>query len=395
LGDLILVVVKKPIFSEKTGFWIFNPIGFEGLSMKIKRKLKTNYSKQELAKAEILEAYTRLLSGEKLSRKQGNLLHSQQYEYEEELAPLKKIVDFVHKQSEVMVESTVPSSVASQRVETNLMDLIKGKQISTSDFVGNLQPAYDIEPVGSDSELAQMEYEYGVAEGESISPKQPNRDYLLRFKIVEGDETDKEYLVPIQQITLGRGEDATVRLIGDSELSRNHAQLTVHNGDVYITDLGSSNGTYVDGKFIKKSTKLLIGSQIQLGGSLIVVSDIQLNPPRLCRDVPLEFIVILKELRNDDMEKEYAVTMREITIGRGLDAQIRLFDSSGELSRIHAKLEAREGDVYIIDLNSINGTYVDGKKIAGIHKLLIGSTVKLGDIVIKILSIESESQAKS
>ncbi|MBC8229762.1 FHA domain-containing protein [bacterium] len=356
--------------------------------MKIKRKLKTNYSKQELEKAEILEAYTRLLSGEKLSRKQGKLLHSQQYEYEEELAPLKKIVDFAHQQSEVMVESAVPSSVASQRVETNLMSLIKGNQIPTSNFVGNLQPAYDIEPVGSDSELSQMDYEYGVVE-EPSPPEQQNRDYLLRFKIVEGDEINKEYLVPIQQITLGRGEDATIRLKGDSELSRNHTQLTVHNGDVYITDLGSSNGTYVDGKFIEKSTKLLIGSQIQLGGSLIVVSDIQLNPPRLCRDVPPEFIIILKELRNDDIGKEYSVTIREITIGRGLNAQIRLLNSSGELSRIHAKLEAREGDVYIIDLNSINGTYVDGKKITGIHKLSIGSTVKLGDIVIKILSIES------
>jgi pSer/pThr/pTyr-binding forkhead associated (FHA) protein len=275
----------------------------------------------------------------------------------------------------------VPSSVASQRVETNLMYLIKGNQIPTSDFVGNLQPAYDIEPVGSDSELAQMEYEYGIAEEESISPKQPGRDYLLRFKIVEGDEIDKEYLVSIQQITLGRDEDATIRLEEDSEVSRNHAQLTIHNGDIYITDLGSSNGTYVDGKFIEKSTKLLIGSQIQLGGSLIVVSDIQLNLP--------EVIIRLKELKDDNMGREYSATIREITIGRGLNAQIRLLDSSGELSRIHAKLEAREGNVYLIDLNSINGTSVDGKKISGIHKLSIDSTVKLGGIVIKILSIES------
>jgi pSer/pThr/pTyr-binding forkhead associated (FHA) protein len=207
-----------------------------------------------------------------------------------------------------------------------------------------------------------MEYEYGVAEEELISPKQPNRDYLLRFKIVEGDEIDKEYLVPIQQITLGRGEDATIRLKGDSEVSRNHAQLTLHNGDVYITDLGSSNGTYVDGQFIKKSTELLIGSRIQLGDSLIVVSDIQLNLPRLCRDVPPEAIISLKELKDDDIGKEYSITIREITIGRGLDAQIRLLDSSGELSRIHAKLEAREGNVYLIDLNSINGIYVDGKR---------------------------------
>ena len=352
--------------------------------MKIKRKLKANYSKEELRKAEILEAYTRLHSGEKLSRKQRTLLHSQQYEYEEELAPLKKIVDFAHQQSATMMESIMPGPNVSQRVETNLMSLIKGNQ--TPGFVGNLQPAYDIEPVGSDSELAQMEYEYGVVE-ELIPQKQQNRDYLLRFKVVEGDEIDREYLVTIPQITLGRGKNATIKLEGDSEVSRNHAQLTAQNGDIYIIDLDSSNGTYVDGQFIKNKTKLVIGSKIQLGNFLMVVSDVQLNPP--------ESIITLKELADDDMGKEYIVAIREITIGRGLDAQIRLLDSSGELSRIHAKLEVHKGDVCIINLNSSNGTYVDGKKITGSHKLSIGSEVRLGNIVIKILSIEYESLFKS
>lgn len=276
----------------------FNPIGFEGLFMKIKTKLTANYSKEELEKAEILEGYTRLLAGEKLSRKQRKLLNNQRYEYEEELAPLKKIVDFTHQQSAaMMMEAVVPNPIASQRVETNLISLIKGDQIPTPGLVGNLQPAYDLEPVGSDSELAQMEYGYGVVE-EFISPEQRTEDYMLRFKIVEGDEIGREYLVAIPQIILGRGKDATIGL--DEE-----------------------------------------------------------------------------------------VAIKEITIGRGLNARIRLLDSSGELSRVHARLEAHEGDLYIIDLNSSNGTYVDGKEITGNHKLSIGSKVRLGAIVIKILSIES------
>jgi hypothetical protein len=254
--------------------------------MKIRTKLKANYSKEELEKAELLEAYTKLLSGEKLSRKQRKLLNRQRYDYEEELAPLKQIVDFAHQQSEVMIESVVPSPSVSRRVETNLMNLISGD--STSDFAGNLQPAYDMELVGSDSELAQMEYEYNVVE--PISQRQESRNYLLRFEIVEGDEVGREYIVTIPQIIPDRGENAT---------------------------------------------------------------------------------------------------MREITIGRGLDAQIRLPDSSGKLSRIHAKLESYKDGVCITDLNSSNGTYVDGKRITGSHKLSSDSIVKLGDVGIKILSIES------
>ncbi|HIE26214.1 TPA: FHA domain-containing protein [Candidatus Poribacteria bacterium] len=349
--------------------------------MKLRRKLKANYSKEELEKADILEAYTRLLSGEKLSRRQRKLLHSQRYE--EELAPLKKIVDFTHQQSEMMLESIVPSTVVSRRVETNLMNLIKGNQISTPAFVENLQPAYDIEPMGADSQLSQMEYEYGVAE-EPIFQKQQSRDYLLRMRIVEGDEIGRDYRVEIPEIILGRGKDATIKLEEDSKVSRNHAQLTVYNGDIYITDLDSSNGTYVDGQLIEERAQLVIGSQVRLGDSLIVVSDVQC----LHRDVPPEFIIRFKELTDNDMGKEYAVTIREITIGRGFDAQIRLLDSTEKLSRIHAKLDVYKGDIYIIDLNSSNGTYVDGKKITGSHKLSIGAKVKLGGVVIQILSIE-------
>jgi hypothetical protein len=265
--------------------------------MKTKIKLKANYS-EELEKAEILEGYTKLLSGEKLSHKQRKLLNNQRYEYEEELAPLKKLVDFTHQQSAAMImDSVVPSPSASQRVETKLMNLIRGNQIPTPGPLGYLQPAYDMEPVGSDSELAQMEYEYGVLEA-PISQEQQKGDCILRFEMVEGDEIGREYLAAIPQIILGRGKEVTSGLDED-------------------------------------------------------------------------------------------VAMREITIGRGVNAQIRLLDSSGELSRVHAKLEAHEGDIYIIDLNSSNGTYVDGEEITGNHKLSIGSTVRLGGIMIKILSIES------
>jgi pSer/pThr/pTyr-binding forkhead associated (FHA) protein len=353
--------------------------------MKLRSKLKANYSKEELEKADILEAYTRLLSGEKLSRKQRKLLHSQRYE--EELAPLKKIVDFTHQQSDMMVESIVPSAVVSQRVETNLMNLIKDNPISTPAFAENLQPAYDVEPMGADSQLAQMAYEYdGVKE--PILPTQQKRLHVLQMRLVEGDEIGREYRVEIPEIILGRGQDATIRL-EDNKVSRDHAQLTVCNGDIYIIDLDSSNGTHVDGKLIEARTQLVIGSQVRLGDSLIVVSDVQSSPPRPQQNVPPEFMITFKELTDNDMAREYTVTMREITIGRGFEAQIRWLDSTGKLSRIHAKLDVYKGDVYIVDLNSSNGTYVDGKKISASHKLSIGTKVKLGGIGIQILSIGS------
>ncbi len=49
-------------------------------------------------------------------------------------------------------------------------------------------------------------------------------------------------------------------LAGLDQLSRNHAELAWHAGRLYITDLGSSNGTYVDGLRVTRPAQLWPGS---------------------------------------------------------------------------------------------------------------------------------------
>ncbi|ETW76046.1 forkhead-associated protein 1 [Heterobasidion irregulare TC 32-1] len=51
----------------------------------------------------------------------------------------------------------------------------------------------------------------------------------------------------------------------DLPVSEAHAQLYTHNGQVYIDDLGSAHGTWVDGQKIKIPTPLRTGSIIELG----------------------------------------------------------------------------------------------------------------------------------
>ncbi|MGW7424929.1 FHA domain-containing protein [Streptomyces sp. NPDC054813] len=75
-------------------------------------------------------------------------------------------------------------------------------------------------------------------------------------------------LVPVRAEGQGAtrlGRDATdcahvAGLAGLDQLSRNHAELTWHAGRLYITDLGSSNGTYVDGQLVTRPAQLWPGS---------------------------------------------------------------------------------------------------------------------------------------
>ncbi len=67
--------------------------------------------------------------------------------------------------------------------------------------------------------------------------------------------------------SLGRGLDNTVRLAND-HASRNHAILQAQgNGEFWLVDLGSSNGTSVNGRRISRPQALKDGDRLDLAGS--------------------------------------------------------------------------------------------------------------------------------
>src|SRR5262249_520068 len=70
-----------------------------------------------------------------------------------------------------------------------------------------------------------------------------------------------------EEVVIGRAGDIQV---GDSAVSGRHASLRVdENGDTYIRDLGSRNGTYINGERIgpeRGEIKLNIGDNVNLGG---------------------------------------------------------------------------------------------------------------------------------
>jgi pSer/pThr/pTyr-binding forkhead associated (FHA) protein len=70
-------------------------------------------------------------------------------------------------------------------------------------------------------------------------------------------------------VLLGR-ERAAIDL-EDDETSRRHAEIRVEAGRVVIEDLGSTNGTYVDGRRIAAATELRDGQIVGLGRSTFVI----------------------------------------------------------------------------------------------------------------------------
>jgi hypothetical protein len=74
-------------------------------------------------------------------------------------------------------------------------------------------------------------------------------------------------LAPVTVI--GRGQDADLRL-SDPGVSRHHAQVELREGEVWLEDLGSTNGTTLDGAAVTSPTALVSGQRITIGSSVLV-----------------------------------------------------------------------------------------------------------------------------
>jgi hypothetical protein len=71
------------------------------------------------------------------------------------------------------------------------------------------------------------------------------------------------------EVILGREHSSADLVIEDPGVSRRHARVLPHNGGVILEDLGSSNGTYLNGHRISGPVELGTGDEVQLGDTVV------------------------------------------------------------------------------------------------------------------------------
>lgn len=89
------------------------------------------------------------------------------------------------------------------------------------------------------------------------------REGLAELIIVRGPSAGERFVLDIPEVTIGRDPKCEV-FLNDRTVSRRHAHLSLQGGRAFIEDLGSLNGTWVDGAIVSQA-ELRNGSNLQVG----------------------------------------------------------------------------------------------------------------------------------
>ena len=94
----------------------------------------------------------------------------------------------------------------------------------------------------------------------------------------------------------------------------------------------------------------------------------------------MPFSVILTEKGGATQRLDFE--SEEITIGRVDENDICL--PKGNISKKHTKIVVKDGKIIVLDLKSTNGTYVNGKKLAGPQVITPADKVYVGDFILSV-----------
>lgn len=159
-------------------------------------------------------------------------------------------------------------------------------------------------------------------------------------------------------------------VINNSTISRQHAVVTIaDNNVVTIRDLNSTNGIYINGKRITTDAVLKPGDRIQLGNYVATYEELTKPNNGGAKNETLV-----------NKSSGYVQIPQGVKDSRriGRDSSMQMCYNQSDISKHHATLcLLQTGSVMIVDMNSTNGTFVNGKRISGQYLLQKGDIVTL------------------
>jgi pSer/pThr/pTyr-binding forkhead associated (FHA) protein len=241
--------------------------------------------------------------------------------------------------------------------------------------------------------------------GINNAPQQIPNGLRVSLTVLEGKDVGKTVLVDKPDFTIGR-ENADM-VLNDTQASRKHALIQLHDRRIVLKDLDSTNGTFIGTRQIKEeelkhldeisigNTRLLItifetpdtmpeGS----GGTVLLKDEVSVEgTTRIQRPDDVEFKLPYKQkiyldiIEGIQKGSVYEFASGRVVIGR-TDGDLIIDDPN--ISKKHAVIETWSRDTYFIrDLASTNGTYINGQRITT-TKIKNGDIITVGNTKLRL-----------
>ncbi len=191
------------------------------------------------------------------------------------------------------------------------------------------------------------------------------------------------------EATVGRA-DGDLRFPDDVYLSPVHAQLSWRDGQLFVRDLGSRNGTWL---FTDAPYKLQDGDTILVGSQLLRFRRLGYpgpHPPeadatrRLGSATPSADVAVLQQLRADGSARDvcHLSPARSVVVGRAEGDWLFPYDQT--MSGRHAEVRSEDLDFIVLDLGSRNGIAV---AVRGERPVRAGQRILMGDQTLRVESL--------
>jgi ABC-type multidrug transport system ATPase subunit/pSer/pThr/pTyr-binding forkhead associated (FHA) protein len=152
-------------------------------------------------------------------------------------------------------------------------------------------------------------------------------------------------------LVVGREEPADI-VLPYPMVSTRHLELRLSKGGLQIRDLGSTNGTFVDGHQVTPRVWVSAGQSLCLGSFKIPparlsawLAELQFTPSQ-----------VRERLATASVPKDGA-----IVLGRAPDCDVVV--DAAQVSWHHARIISKQGEWTVLDLGSANGTFVNGTRV--------------------------------
>lgn len=195
--------------------------------------------------------------------------------------------------------------------------------------------------------------------------------------LVKSQEKNKEYQFTQEEIVFGR-EDSNDVTLNEKLSSRKQFKFIITPENIYIEDLGSSNGT-------KIKDEKVVGKIIYHPGTIVTVgsTEITLN----LKNIDVVQLPILVVSRLGDQKE--IILNGEIIFGREANCNFVLQEANS--SRRHFKIFKEGSIIYVEDLKSSNGTRQNGVKLSSRSVLNPGDVISVGETNIMLKKQLSDS----